>query len=110
MLLARTKANTRVAIQFSKDGTVNDLRAEYDLLRKVAHPNVAVVIDLLEGPRLSSLSRECRKYRAGMIMEALPQVVASLVMFRSPCVDAGLTKGLFLDYGCCIGALAWAGD
>ena len=45
-----------------------------------------------------------------MIMEALPQVVASLVMFRSPCVDAGLTKGLVLEYGCCLGALAWVGD
>ena len=77
VLLATAKTNTRVAIKFSEDGKVKDLRAEYDLLRTVAHPNVAVVTDLLAGRRLCSLPRADRTYKAGMIMEAVAQDLGS---------------------------------
>ena len=52
VLLAECKGEPRgrVAIKMSRPGDVNGLRAEYEMLCKVASPFIFAAIDFLEGP------------------------------------------------------------
>ena len=94
--LGRTRGSDRrqksVAVKFPKNGNVEELRAEYDIMRECVHPGVAVATGFLEGKGLLDLPYTFRKFNAAMVMEAAVDDLASFMLGHGPCFDAGLVK------------------
>ena len=95
--LARRRAKpdvrwTTVAVKFPRSGDVEEIRAEYDMMRVCVHPGIIAVKEFLEGDGLQQLLSHVRKLNAAMVMEAAFSDLASFLQDQGPCFDAGLAQ------------------
>ena len=83
---------TSVAVKIPRNGSAEELRTEYDIMRECVHPGIAIATDFLQGVGLQQLPSSFRRLHAAMVMEPAVSDLAFFLLGQGPCLDAGLAQ------------------
>ena len=91
LAVGKGESQRRVAIKLAPADDVSTLRAEYEMLRKVASPFIIVAIDFLETPSLR-LPACFKTSKAALVMKVAAMDLGDWLQTYGPCFDAGMVR------------------